>query len=450
MSTGLEDSTLPRHSPRARTPELLVITGGAVRHVPLPAQGTLSLGREATADVCIADPELSRLHARLHIIGERIEVEDLASANGTYVCGVRLAAGVRTAVRPGDSIAAGSTLLLVEAPLGSLPATDPAPPTPGAALQRLLAVADRVATTAISVMLQGETGVGKGVLARRIHARSPRAQRRLLELNCAALPEALLEGELFGYERGAFTGAVQARPGLLEAADGGTVFLDEVGELSLSIQAKLLRILEEGVVMRLGAREPRIVDVRVIAATNRVLEHEVARGAFRSDLLYRLAGITLHIPPLRDRRSEIVGLAQQFIAEAWAPRGAGTQPPALAAAVEAWLLAHRWPGNIRELRNVMHRAVALCDGPEVLLPHLFLETDAPGDAGPTATATATANAGAAPGAPLDERAQIVEVLERFAGNQTRAARHLGISRTTLSARLDALAVPRPRKPAAGA
>src|SRR5262249_11577152 len=195
------------------------------------------------------------------------------------------------------------------------------------AMQRLHCVVERIAAGMISVLIMGETGVGKELLAEAVHRLSPRAQKPFLRLNCAALSESLLESELFGHERGAFTGAGQTKPGLLEPARGGTVFLDELGELPQSIQVKLLRVIEARQVLRIGALKARPIDVRFVAATNRDLEADVARGTFRQDLFFRLNGISLVIPPLRQRVGEIAGLAQGFIAQACRQSGIETAPP---------------------------------------------------------------------------------------------------------------------------
>jgi transcriptional regulator with PAS, ATPase and Fis domain len=243
-----------------------------------------------------------------------------------------------------------------------------------------------------------------------------------LRLHCAAISEPLLECELFGHERGAFTGALQPKPGLLETAEGGTVLLDEIGELPALIQVKLLRILEERSIRRVGGLQPRAIDVRFIAATNRDLEDAMARGAFRRDLYHRLDGISLRVPPLRERGDEIADMARGFIA----PRPDG-RVPALSDEALAAIVRHGWPGNVRELRNVIERATILCDGELIRPEHLRLGEPA------------------APPAGDDERARIVAALERSGGNQSRAAKLLGISRGTLLSRLDLYGIARPIK-----
>jgi DNA-binding NtrC family response regulator len=341
----------------------------------------------------------------------------------------------------------------------------------GESMQQLHRVVERIASSTITVLILGETGVGKEVLAERLHCASPRAHKPFLRLNCAALSESLLESELFGHERGAFTGAVQAKPGLLETADGGTIFLDEIGELPMATQVKLLRVLEERMVLRVGSVTPRPIDVRFVAATNRDLEAEIARGWFRRDLYFRLNSIALSIPPLRERVSEIQQLAESFLVEICRRLGR-TDVPKLAPAALACLKSYGWPGNIRELRNVMERAALLCTGDIVQIDHLPLEkmqatlTALPAKAAPPPvslegpTTVRPATAGKAPGRhepPLAgaermreqmaafERECIIEALNRCGGNQTHAARALGISRSTLIKRIIAMNITRPRK-----
>jgi len=306
------------------------------------------------------------------------------------------------------------------------------------AIRELVTQLDRAAPAAISVLLLGETGVGKEVLAREVHERSGR-RGEFVAVNCAALTESLLESELFGHEKGAFTGAVQARAGLFEAADGGTLFLDEVGELSLSTQVKLLRVLEEKKVVRVGGRTPRALDVRFVAATNRDLELAIADGEFRQDLFYRLNGLTLHVPALRDRPADILALAEHFLSAACRASG---QRAELDPEVKEALLSYRFPGNIRELRNVIERAVLLSSGGRIALSHL-----------PSGLLRKEGVAGDVldPRAPLIdrlnhlERGRIAAALEQCGGNQTQAAALLGISRRTLVTRLGQFDMPRPRK-----
>ncbi len=363
---------------------------------------------------------------------------------------------------PEDLVARAGDALHGEAakPVGALVLRD-------VAMEDLYRVIDRVAAGQISVLLLGETGVGKEVVGGEIHRRSPRADKPYVKLNCAALSESLLESELFGHEKGAFTGAVATKPGLLETAEGGTVFLDEVGELPPSTQVKLLRVLEERRVLRVGGLKPRAIDVRFVSATNRNLEAEIARGTFRQDLFFRLNGISLVIPPLRERVAEVEPLARAFVTGAAKLAGRRAEPKLAPETIDL-LRTYSWPGNIRELRNVIERAVLLCSGPTLLPQHLPLEKfltglpDRPAvpqvaaEPRPLSIPPPPSLAAAPPAAPRTpaflrgeiaalERSRIVEALERFAGNQSRAARALGISRATLVKRIEQWGLPRPRK-----
>ncbi|HEY5922373.1 MAG TPA: sigma 54-interacting transcriptional regulator [Kofleriaceae bacterium] len=304
-------------------------------------------------------------------------------------------------------------------------------------MRNLHQLAVRIAISDLCVLLLGESGTGKEVLAEVIHRASPRASRPLIRLNCAALPEALLETELFGHEKGAFTGATTTKLGILESADGGTVLLDEVGELPPAIQAKLLRVLEADEVQRVGAIKPRAIDVRFLAATNRDLDAEIARGRFRADLYFRLNGVSIVIPALRDRVAEIEPLARRFIAAA----AARTQQaePTLDPEALALLRAYDWPGNIRELKNAIERAVLLQTEGVIEPSHLPVDkiraSVRPPEPAPPAP----------PSEPDDMTARIRAALELCGGNQTKAAQELGISRRTLVNRLNALGLPRPKK-----
>ncbi len=302
----------------------------------------------------------------------------------------------------------------------------------------------RVAPAAVNVLLLGETGAGKDVVASLLHELSPRAAKRFVGLNCAALPDALLESELFGHERGAFTGAAAAKPGLLETAEGGTVFLDEIGDLPPSLQAKLLRVIESCEVTRLGGLVPRRIDVRFVAATNRNLEAEVAAGRFRQDLYFRLNTVTVAVPPLRERRSEIEPLACLFLANA----RTRFDLPSLRfgpGAIDA-LEAHPWPGNVRELKHVIERAALLATG-EVIEP-MTLDLPRSVEARREMTTAAPTSKGADPQEVTGlatERERIERALTASAGNQSRAAEALGIARRTLVRRIAHFGIPRPRR-----
>jgi DNA-binding NtrC family response regulator len=291
------------------------------------------------------------------------------------------------------------------------------------------------------VLILGETGAGKEVLAEELHHRSPRAHAPFVIAHCAAMPESLIESALFGHEKGAFTGAAEQRPGLLESAQGGTVFLDEIGEVSLAMQPKLLRLLEERVILRVGGVKRRPVDVRFVAATNRDLEAEVAAGRFRQDLYFRLGAMVLRLPPLRARPSEIVPLAEMFLRKAAGQRAA----PALSPEARKALLAHAWPGNVRELRNAMERAALLCPDGAIEPRHLALERASEPTPAKAHAAPAPAAASLRDDVSRLERQRIIDALESCAGNQSRAAEALGISRRTLIHKLEQFGLPRPRK-----
>ncbi len=474
---------------------LRAVWDGGSLTMPLPERGRVVVGRAVQADIVIDHASLSRAHAAIELTAGAPGVastpiwEDLGSSNGTRIRGRTLGPHERVSVGWNEPVELGSVVCIVAAPDSS--------PSADEALQALHAKDDldkwieRVASTDMSVLLLGETGVGKGFYARRIHDRSHRARGPFMHINCAALPDQLLESELFGYERGAFTGANATKPGLLEAASGGTVFLDEIAELSAATQAKLLVALERREVMRIGAVKPRPFDVRFLSATNKDLQQQAEAGRFRSDLFFRIAGLPLMVPPLRERRNEIASLAALFAAQA-AERMKRPSPTLSADAIEA-LSAYAWPGNVRELMATMERAVLLSDrvvsraqivaslhsgmskmpsGPQPLGPqpgpgHAMGPPSAPPSApsfGPYPVRDPAggppSNAAGAPPAPLappppssagrpsspgDEAERIRQALERCAGNQSRAAELLGISRRTLLHKLDMFGLPRPRK-----
>jgi transcriptional regulator with PAS, ATPase and Fis domain len=426
---------------------LLLVTGeGLLNTFPLVRDAVI--GRGSDCDVVVAHATLSRRHARLRL-GPPLAVEDLGSKNGTRVAQRLLREGETAPVAVGESFHIGRfSFVVVQGPRSrsfstrqdanaALRVVDPT-------LARATPLVRDVAASGVNALILGETGVGKEVLAETLHQLSGR-KGALVRINCAALATTLFESELFGHEKGAFTGAAQTRAGLLEAADGGTVFLDEVGELPEAVQAKLLRAIETKEIVRVGGVRPRSVDVRFIAATNRDLPLEVAKGRFRSDLFYRLDGVTLLIPPLRERRDQIAPLALHFLQAAHQAKGVA-RPPKLAHDLLSRLEQHAWPGNVREVKAVMERAVLLARSGAIEANHLALTPAEPHrdpDGRPPRDRPAANEAAAASEA--DERKRIIEALEACAGNQTRAAKHLGISRATLVNKLAVHRIPRPRK-----
>jgi len=298
-------------------------------------------------------------------------------------------------------------------------------------VRAILHTITRVAPTAATVLIQGESGTGKELLARLVHAHSPRRERPFVAINCAALPETLLETELFGHERGAFTGAVSRRVGKFESAHQGTLLLDEISETSLALQAKLLRTLQEGEIDRVGGARPVRVDVRVIATTNRRLRDQIRDNRFRAALFYRLNVVSICLPPLRERRGDLALLAQHFVTKF--ARAFGSPARDLSAAALRTLEGHGWPGNVRELENCIQRAVLLCPEPVLQPERLHLdELDLAG-----ATPREAAGHGTAEGRTFQEMEKqfILETLERAGGNRTRAAKILGISVRTIRNKL---------------
>jgi DNA-binding NtrC family response regulator len=321
------------------------------------------------------------------------------------------------------------------------------------ALREALDLGRRVAPSRSTVLVTGETGTGKELLAGLIHACSPRAPHPFVKVNCAALPETLLESELFGHERGAFTGADRLRVGRFEQADGGTLLLDEVGDLSAATQAKLLRVLQEQEFQRLGGRHPIRTDVRIVAATNRNLEREVEARRFREDLYFRLNVIRIHLPPLRERPEDLLALAEHFLARF--ARELGRPRKGFTADASARIVAHAWPGNVRELRNAVERAVLLADGPEVDGQHFGLSGQ-PAFASPPGPglrlrveAQRPPASPASPASPsplsLDEmeRNLVLEALQRTGHVQKDAAKLLGVSRRKLNYMIQKLAITHP-------
>ena len=300
-------------------------------------------------------------------------------------------------------------------------------------MQEVLGLVDRVAQTNSTVLLCGESGVGKDLIARAIHQRSRRSKGPMLKINSTAIPESLLESELFGYERGAFTGAVGSKPGKFELADGGTLFLDEIGDVPPAVQVKLLRVLQEREFERLGGTKTVKVDVRLVAATNRDLRAALEDGTFREDLYYRLNVVPINIPPLRDHKEDIPALGELFLHK-FGDSSAKTFQGFSPAAMER-LTGFHWPGNVRELENVIERAVALSPGP--ILEERDILLDQP------AQKTRSADQFLPDGMTLEqwEDEMIKEAMRRAAGNKSQAARLLGLSRNSLRYRLSKLGIP---------
>ncbi len=505
----------------AREPWLVISSAAGVRAIPLPRNPKVVIGRMHTCDIVIEDESVSRQHAALHSGPTGLSIEDLGSRNKTKIMGRSLGRGETAPLAVGSVVEIGYATMFVQ--VGRPPgARASSPGLPGASphvaaasaiildptMQRLYALLDVIAPSPLNVLVLGETGTGKEVFAEAIHNGSRRAHAPMLRINCAALSGSLLESELFGHEKGSFTGAAGAKAGLFEAADTGTVFLDEVGELPLDTQSKLLRVIERGEVIRLGSVTPRRVDVRYVAATNRDLQQLILEQRFRSDLFFRLNGFTVTLPPLRKRRREIVPLARFFLDRAAQGRQYTLTPQA-----ESALEGFPWPGNVRELKNVVERAIVLAGPPARIDPvHLHLpdpqtgqeyphDAEAHDPVGPNDTIPPTryASAATAPGgtpswsAPMGmppmnatpgpgmlgapplmgapgmmgptpgfgvpavnpndlrsqretwERTQIMSALEKTMGNQKEAAKLLGISRRTLINKIEAYGIARPRK-----
>jgi len=439
-----------RAGPRAY---VLVIGRRDCRAFELPVVGELAIGRDVDADVVVDDRAVSRCHARLIAAGGEVRIVDRGSHNGTRVNGVAID-GARLLAN-GDEIAIGDVLLVLHLPRRDevVVAADGAPLVIGErevivadpAMVRIYELLARVGKGDLTVLVCGETGVGKENAAYAVHHHSGRRDGPFISINCAAIQETLAESELFGHEKGAFSGAACTKAGLLEAAAGGTVFLDEVGELPLAVQAKLLRVLQEGEIQPVGSGRIDKVDVRVVASTNRDLAAEAKTGTFREDLYYRLAVVELVVPPLRDRKDDIPALAAEFARRYGDRFGLGTitlEPTLIDALVKA-----DWPGNVRQLENTIARLAALSAGGVIGLADYQSATGDTTSAAPAPVAFEAHDAGdehtngAVPDArhgpslkeqvEAFERGLVARALDGTGGNQSEAARRLGVSRVTL-------------------
>jgi len=388
--------------------------------------GRARIGTRKMADLVLSDARVSGLHCEI-VAGDQLVVRDLGSKNGTFLGGYRV---VEAVVPAGDSIAVGDTRVrvvpieeLVDVPLA---ATDDYFGIVGqsAAIRAMTARLERLAGSDATVLVMGETGSGKERVAEALHLSGPRAQGPLVIVDCGSLPPALIESELFGHERGAFTGATAQFKGAFERAHGGTLFLDEIGELPLDLQPKLLRAIESRTVRRLGGGKPIPVDVRLVAATNRDLALEVQRGRFREDLYYRLAVVSLTMPPLRERLDDIPLLAVHLLRELGCDPASWLTVESLAA-----LQSYDWPGNVRELRNALERSATLM---EPVAPRALAErSDEPAGAAARVDLDQPLRVGKQRAIEAFERAYVTAMLDACEGNVSECARRSGMDRMSI-------------------
>ncbi|HEX9190915.1 MAG TPA: sigma 54-interacting transcriptional regulator [Candidatus Deferrimicrobiaceae bacterium] len=416
------------------------------------------IGRSREADLQLPDPSVSRLHARIFRVGRQYFLADMGSRNGTHLDGkavsqAPLECGRSFRVGPyrihffqeGNYPGTGEEPTVAAAAAGSpagIPFPGPSPATQASGTapdapfglvggsvgtRKLIDMIRRVGPSDVPVLIEGETGSGKELVARGIHDASARRDRPFVVVNCGAISPELVESELFGHEKGAFTGATAQRKGAFELAHNGTIFLDEIGELPFALQPKLLRALEQREIKRVGGNETILADVRILSATHRNLREEIARKTFREDLYFRIGAITVPVPPLRDHREDVPAIARHFLAGM--ERRSGRPVPVLSPDALDALISHYWPGNVRELRNAVQRAVVMGEGPgRTAADFSFLGHDAPGTAGPPAAAGLSRWEQA-------ERTNILAELARQDGNKTRTARELGIAKSTLFEKL---------------
>jgi DNA-binding NtrC family response regulator len=341
-------------------------------------KATITIGAMEDNDLVVSDDTVSRYHCKIVQEDTAYLLIDLGSTNGTFINRVRIKEAY---LKPGCTIALGNTELKFHSADEKVEIVPSRKERLGGMVGRhvkmreLYSVLEKIAPTSTTVLIEGETGTGKEVVAQTVHQLSPRANGPMMVFDCGAVPDNLIESELFGHEKGSFTGAIMTRQGLFEMANGGTLFLDELGELPLDLQPKLLRALEQREIRRVGSNKPIKVDVRIVAATNRNLEDEVRAGRFRQDLFYRLAVVRVFIPPLRERVEDIALLVKHFLAEApYNRRPDGSQRvTGVSRAAMDLLQAYRWPGNVRELVNTVERAVSFAEG-ELIEPRDLPET----------------------------------------------------------------------------
>ena len=421
-------------------PRISATQGPGVGAALAMQQSLATVGRHETNDLVLADPGVSGLHLELTRAGNRVRVRDSGSTNGTWLDGHRI---VEAFLAPGAELVVGGTTLRFDVDGGASPVRPSDSSSFGGlvgesiAMREVFATLERVAPKMLSVLVQGETGTGKEEVARSIHAASPRQQGPFIVIDATALPETLAEALLFGHEKGAYTGATERREGFFEAAHGGTVFIDEIGELPLALQSKFLRVLERHEVVRVGHHVATKVDVRIIAATHRDLRHEIEAGRFREDLFFRLGQVRLRLPPLRDRPEDIPSLCTKLLQDVTAGTAAGAtarRPMTLEAAALTHLQAQPWPGNARELRNVLARAAALAEGDVIRRIDIAGEGD--GFRGTREERTALDLTGEFADAKTRaverfESAYLAALMKRCGGNLSRASREAGLARNHL-------------------
>jgi DNA-binding NtrC family response regulator len=431
--------------------------GAKVAHVETCEAATRALRAGQGADLLMVDYELDIAALIAANEAERIRVPVVACGVGSDPA--KAAAAIRAGAK--EFIPLPPDADLIAAVLAAVSDDDRPMVTRDPAMEAVMALADQIAPSDASILITGESGVGKEVMARYVHQKSRRASRAFISVNCAAIPENLLESELFGHEKGSFTGAVARRIGKFEEADGGTLLLDEISEMDGRLQAKLLRALQEREIDRVGGAKPVRVDIRVLATSNRDLAAAVREGAFREDLLYRLNVVNLRLPPLRERPGDVIALAEHFIKKYAAANGVPER--ALSTQARQRLMSHRWPGNVRELENAMHRAVLLSSGSEIEEFAIRLPDGQPMSAAPDGVIARNASMAADAAArsfvgltvAVVEQQLIIDTLTHCLGNRTHAANILGISIRTLRNKLKeygeaGVAVPAPQGAASAA
>ena len=438
--------------------KMAMSAGAKVSHVETTAAATHALRAGQGADLLMVDYELDIAGLITANEAERIRVPVVACGVGADAAGAAgaIRAGAKEFIPlPPDAELIAAVLAAVSDDNRPMVVRDPG-------MEQIIAMADQIAPSDASILITGERGVGKEEIARYVHQKSRRQSRPFISVNCAAIPENLLESELFGHEKGAFTGAVARRIGKFEEANGGTLLLDEISEMDTRLQAKLLRAIQEREIDRVGGTKPVKVDIRILATSNRDLSQAVRDGTFREDLLYRLNVVNLRLPALRERPGDIVALAEHFIKKYAAANGVAIRP--LSADARRRLVGHRWPGNVRELENAMHRAVLMSVGPEIEEDAIRLPDGQPLAGVDPLSRTAQAASLAAEtasrafvGQTVAEMEQqlIIDTLGHCFGNRTHAANILGISIRTLRNKLKeyseaGVAVPAPQMGAASA